>query len=435
MVEIDETHDPDRRSWVTGADDPNGDFPIQNLPFGVFRPSGSVVAGRVGVAIGDRILDVAAAGALLPASADEAVAACAADRLNPLMALGRPASGALRRGLSALLADDRRRTEVEAFLTPMAGAELLQPVAIGDYTDFYASIFHATNVGRLFRPDNPLLPNYKWVPIAYHGRASSIAASGAPVRRPMGQTLPAGAAEPAFGPSRSLDYELELGVYVGAPSAPGSTIAIDGADDHMFGVCLLNDWSARDIQAWEYQPLGPFLSKNFATTVSPWVVTAEALAPFRAPPRPRPEGDPAPLPYLSSDADRGMGAIDLSLEAWLLTPAMRAAGRPPARLSHANVSDLYWTAGQMLTHHASNGCDLRTGDLLGSGTVSGPDRRTAGCLLEITLRGAEPVELPGGETRRFVEDGDEVILRGRCRREGFVGIGLGECRAVVLPAG
>ncbi len=306
---------------------------------------------------------------------------------------------------------------------------------IGDYTDFYASIFHAANVGRLFRPDNPLLPNYKWVPIAYHGRASSIVASGAPVQRPNGQVMPPGESRPVVRPSRSLDYELELGVYIGAASEPGRPIPIDEAPRHIFGACLLNDWSARDIQAWEYQPLGPFLSKNFATTVSPWVVSAEALEPFRRALRPRPEGDPEPLPYLASAADRAEGGYGIAMEAWISSAKMRGQGLEPVRISSADASDLYWTAGQMIAHHASGGCALRTGDLLGSGTVSGPDRKTAGCLLEITARGAEPISLPSGETRSFLEDGDEVILRGRCEREGFVGIGLGECRGAVISAG
>ena len=434
MDQIDETHDPHLRSWVAGADAPDGDFPIQNLPFGVFRIAGSRRVGRVGVAIGDHILEAARVAPLLEAEAAAAARACASSSLNRLMALGRPASTALRRGLSRLLSDRRRSSEVHPFLTPMAGAELMLPARIGDYTDFYASAHHATNVGALFRPDNPLLPNYKWVPIAYHGRASSIVASGSPVVRPNGQTLAPGAATPSFGPSRSLDYEMELGVYVGAPSRQGSAIPIDRADGHIFGVCLLNDWSARDIQAWEYQPLGPFLSKNFATTVSPWVVTAEALAPFRTPAPPRPQGDPAPLPYLTSGDDQAVGGLHIALEAELSTTRMRSEGQPPATLSRANATDLYWTVAQMVAHHASGGCGLHAGDLLGSGTVSGADRKTAGCLLEITRRGAEPVRLPDGETRTFLEDGDELILRGRCEREGFAPIGLGECRGSIMPA-
>ena len=434
MDQIDETHDPHLRSWVPGADTRGCDFPIQNLPFGVFRAAGSRRAGRVGVAIGDYILEVAGAAPLLEAEAARAARACASSSLNQLMTLGRSASRALRRGLSGLLSDRATRGELERFLTPMAAAELMLPACIGDYTDFYASVHHATNVGALFRPDNPLLPNYKWVPIAYHGRASSVVVSGAPVVRPSGQTLPLGATTPSFGPSRSLDYEMELGVYIGAPGRQGSAIPIDQADSHIFGVCLLNDWSARDIQAWEYQPLGPFLSKNFATTVSPWVITAEALSPFRAAATPRPQGDPAPLPYLTSGDDQAAGALNIVLEACVSTKKMRAAGTAPAAVSRANATDLYWTLAQMVAHHASSGCGLEAGDLLGSGTVSGANRKSAGCLLEVTRRGAEPIGLPDGETRAFLEDGDEVILRGRCEREGFVPIGLGECRGRIAPA-
>ena len=433
MPSLDETHDPQLRSWLASANAPGAAFPIQNLPFGVFRTADRTA--RVGVAIGELILDVAGARDLLDGAARDAAAACRSDRLNGLMASGPDASRALRRGLSRLLSDPSRQDAVRAHLAAQAGAELLAPVEVGDYTDFYASIFHAANVGRLFRPDNPLLPNYKWVPIAYHGRASSIVASGAPVQRPNGQVMPPGESRPVVRPSRSLDYELELGVYIGAASEPGRPIPIDEAPRHIFGACLLNDWSARDIQAWEYQPLGPFLSKNFATTVSPWVVSAEALEPFRRALRPRPEGDPEPLPYLASAADRAEGGYGIAMEAWISSAKMRGQGLEPVRISSADASDLYWTAGQMIAHHASGGCALRTGDLLGSGTVSGPDRKTAGCLLEITARGAEPISLPSGETRSFLEDGDEVILRGRCEREGFVGIGLGECRGAVISAG
>ncbi len=431
MAAIDETHDPKLTSWVASANLEGAAFPIQNLPFGVFSARGR--PATVGVAIGELILDVAAAAELLPADARQAAEACRSDRLNGLMALGRAASRPLRRGLSRLLCDPAARARAEPHLVAMAEATLLLPVQIGDYTDFYASIFHATNVGRLFRPDNPLLPNYKWVPIAYHGRASSIVASGAEVRRPIGQTPPQDGNPPEVRPSRSLDYELELGVYIGAPSEPGRPAPIGEAGDHVFGVCLLNDWSARDIQAWEYQPLGPFLSKNFATSVSPWVVTAEALEPFRVQPRARPEGDPEPLPYLNSPGDQAEGAYAIGMEAWISTARMRSAGLLPAPISRADASDLYWTIGQMIAHHTSGGCALRAGDLLGSGTVSGPDRKTAGCLLEITARGAEPIGLPNGETRGFLEDGDEVVLSGRCEREGYVGIGLGECRGIVSP--
>jgi fumarylacetoacetase len=351
------------------------------------------------------------------------------------MALGRAETRALRRAISRVLCDPAEEQKVRPHLIPMAGARMRLPAEIGDYTDFYASIFHATNVGRLFRPDNPLLPNYKWVPIAYHGRASSIVVSGNEVRRPSGQVAPpAGELQPPVRPSRGLDYELELGVYVGVASDPGRPVPIGEADQHLFGVCLLNDWSARDIQAWEYQPLGPFLSKNFRTSVSPWVVTLEALAPFRRAPRARPEGDPGPLPYLSSAEDQAHGAFAIHMQALISSERMRDEGLEPMRLSSADASDLYWTLGQMLAHHASGGCNLRPGDLLGSGTVSGPDQSAAGCLLEITSRGANPVRLPTGENRSFLEDGDEVILTARCEAEGFVGIGLGECRGTITAA-
>ncbi len=433
MPPIDETHDPDLRSWVESANLPDAEFPIQNLPFGVFR-AGAAERPRIGVAIGELVLDLRAAADLITTDSPAFGQAIRSESLNGLMALGRPVSTSLRLQLSRLLSSAGRRDALEPFLTPAAQAELLLPASIGDYTDFYASVFHATNVGRLFRPDNPLLPNYKWVPIAYHGRASSIAASGTPVRRPKGQVTPPGGATPAFLPSRSLDYELELGIFVSAATQPGEAVGVGDAAGHVFGYVLLNDWSARDVQAWEYQPLGPFLSKSFATTISPWVITAEALAPFQTPAFQRPDGDPAPLPYLTSPEDQASGALAISLEAWVASAEMRRRRLEPARLSRAGSEQLYWTPAQMIAHHTSNGCGLRPGDLLGSGTVSGPDRSAAGCLLEITARGAEPVTLPSGERRAFLEDGDEVILRGRCRRDGFAPIGFGECRAVVQPA-
>jgi fumarylacetoacetase len=431
------THDATRRSWVESANNPAGDFPLQNLPAGVFQTSGHP-APRVGIAIGDQILDLAAAGdagLLPPALAD----ACATADLNALMALGSGAWSALRARLSELLGADTcppgaQQAAVSGCLVPMGEAKLLLPARIGDYTDFYASIFHATNVGRMFRPDQPLLPNYHWVPVGYHGRASSLVASGTAIRRPSGQTLPAGAKSPRFGPSQQLDYEVELAAFVGPGNALGTPIPLDRAEEAIFGVSLLNDWSARDIQSWEYQPLGPFLAKNFATTVSPWVVSLEALAPFRAAAFARSAGEPAPLPHLASAANQAHGGLDLRLEAYLLTPQMRRAGTPPHRLSSGNFSTMFWTLAQMLTHHASNGCNLRPGDLLGSGTVSGPEPDSRGCLLELTTRGRDPIALPGGETRAFLEDGDEVILRGFAERAGCVRIGLGECRGVVLPA-
>jgi fumarylacetoacetase len=316
----------------------------------------------------------------------------------------------------------------------MADAKLLLPAKIGNFTDFFASVFHATNAGRMFRPDNPLLPNYKYVPVAYHSRPSSIRVSGTPVRRPHGQIKLPDAPAPVYTACRNLDYELELGFYVGVPSELGVPVGIDQAPEHIFGFCLVNDWSARDIQAWEYQPLGPFLAKNFATTVSPWVITMEALAPYRTGAFKRPDGDPAPLPHLASDTDQASGGLDITLEAWLQTEAMRAKNQAPLRLSRGSFATIYWTVAQMLAHHASNGCNLETGDLIASGTVSGPDSDSLACLLELTMRGQKPLQLPGGETRGFLEDGDEIIFRGSCAADGFARIGFGECRAVVLPA-
>ncbi len=430
------THDPARRSWIESANAAATDFPLQNLPYGVFR-SGENLTPRIGLAIGDEILNLAAAVDLdlLPASAR---AACRQPTLNALMAAGPAVWTELRALLSKLLGVDscpiRLRTQVEHCLVPQSDTTMLLPASIGGYTDFYASIFHATNVGAMFRPDQPLLPNYKWVPIGYHGRSSSIVASGTPVRRPHGQSKPADAPAPVFGPCQNLDYELELGALVGPGNPQGDSIPLASAADHLFGVVLLNDWSARDIQSWEYQPLGPFLAKNFATTISPWVVTMEALAPFRVPASARPPGDPAPLPYLADNADAAHGGLNLTLEVWLLTRQMRAAGLGPHRLSSGNFSTMYWTLTQLLTHHTSNGCNLQPGDLLGSGTVSGATKESRGSLLELALRGTEPLHLPNGEERKFLHDGDEVILRGYAERPGARRIGLGECRGVVLPA-
>ena len=428
---LDSTHDPALTSWVESANRPGNDFPVQNLPFGAFHSGPSCA---LGVAIGDRILNLrrAAQAGLWDGLAPAAAEACAASSLNPLLALGREHWSALRKRLSDLLrADSRRRADVEPLLAPLEEAIMAPPAAIGDYTDFYASIHHAANVGRLFRPGNPLLPNYKYVPIGYHGRASSIVVSGTAVHRPAGQTRDTTAAAPVFGPSRALDYELEVGFFTGPGNPLAHPIPITEAEEHIFGLCLLNDWSARDIQSWEYQPLGPFLAKSFATTVSPWVVTLEALAPFRVPAFQRPDGDPQPLPYLHSAADAQRGGIDLTLQVYLASRQMRESGIPPARLSQSNLKNLYWTLAQLLTHHTSNGCNLRPGDLLASGTVSGPQPEERGCLLELTLRGAEPIRLPGGEVRKFLEDGDEVILRGYCQREGFARIGFGACRGTI----
>jgi len=360
--------------------------------------------------------------------------ACRAPLLNDLMALGAGAWRALRGRLSELLSNEDERPGVEPCLVATTEVAMAVPARVGDYTDFYASAHHATNVGRLFRPDEPLLPNYKWVPIGYHGRASSIVVSGHPVRRPVGQRRPGAGGTPPFGPSEMLDYEVEVGVFVGPGNELGAPIPVAEAEEHIFGVCLLNDWSARDVQAWEYQPLGPFLSKSFATTVSPWIVTMEALAPFRGPAFERDAGDPAPLPHLADGVDARTVGVDVVVEAYLESQRMREEGATPVRLSSASTLDLYWSFAQMLAHHASNGCNMRPGDLFGSGTVSGAAAAARGCLLEITRRGEEPVTLSSGETRTFLEDGDEVILRGSCAREGFRRIGLGECRGRVFPA-
>ena len=416
------------RSWVVSANQPGTDFPIQNLPYGVWEGASGA---RIGVAIGDRILDLRAcaeAGLVMP----DLAPACAAGSLNRLMALGPSSWSALRRRVTELLAEgSAEQARVAPLLVPMSGAAMRVPAEIGDYTDFFASLYHATNAGSMFRPGNPLFPNYKYVPIGYHGRASSIVVSGTPVRRPWGQIEDKASGKPHYGPSRALDYELEIGTLVGPGNRLGEPVPIEEAASHIFGLCLLNDWSARDIQAWESQPLGPFLAKSFATSLSPWVVPMEALEPFRAPAFVRGEGDPAPLPYLYAKDDQERGGIDLTVEVYLETRQMRETGAAPVRLSRGNFQDLYWTVAQLLAHHTSNGCNLRPGDLFGSGTVSGQAPDSWGCLLELTSRGKQPILLPDGEQRRFLEDGDEVILRGYCEREGQVRIGFGECRGIV----
>jgi fumarylacetoacetase len=431
----DATHDAKRRSWVESA---NGhpDFPIQNLPLGVFVPPGGGAA-RGGVAIGESILDLAAAheAGLFAGEAARAAEAASGPALNEFFALGAGPRSALRARLSHLLAlGSVDRPRVEPCLHRAADCAMQLPARIGDYTDFYAGIHHATNTGRQFRPDNPLLPNYKYVPISYHGRASSVVPSGAPVRRPNGQRKPANETTPSFGPSRNLDYELELGIWMGPGNALGEPIPIREAGARIAGFCLLNDWSARDIQGWEYQPLGPFLAKSFCTTISPWVVTPEALAPFRTAQPPRPEGDPAPLDYLLDAADQREGGLDLELEVLFTTPGLREKGLPPHRLALSNAVHLYWTVAQLIAHHASNGCNLRPGDLFGTGTISAPGEEGFGSLLETTQGGRRSLQLASGETRRFLEDGDEVILRAHARRDGFATIGLGECRGTILPA-
>ncbi|GGP19052.1 fumarylacetoacetase [Silvimonas iriomotensis] len=437
MLNTNETHDPTLRSWVASANGPQTDFPLQNLPYAVFRRAGATEAWRIGVAIGDQVLDLTHALCVdgLPELKDpELQNACRQSTLNALMTLGQPAWHALRLALSrALRAGAPAAAVLADALVPQSAVEYALPAQIGDYTDFYTSIHHATHVGALFRPDNPLLPNYKWVPIGYHGRASSIGISGQQFARPLGQTLPAGAATPELGPARRMDYELELGVFIGKGNAAGQRIALDRADEHVFGLCLLNDWSARDIQAWEYQPLGPFLAKNFATTISPWVVTLEALAPFRQP-WARAVDDPQPLPYLDSPAHRDAGAIGIALEVAICTPQMRQAGLPPQRLGQSQFAQSYWSIAQMVAHHTINGCNLQAGDLLGSGTQSGPLAHEAGSLLELTHGGKQPMTLANGETRTFLQDGDEVILRGRCAADGAVSIGFGLCSGTLLPA-
>lgn len=427
---LNETHDPALRSWVTSSMQPGTDFPIQNLPFGVFRRAGSAEAFRIGVAIGDQIVDLSDAGVLaaLPAASGAAIAGQSS--LNALMALGQPAWSTLRLALSKLLREGA--APMPQALVAQEEAEYALPARIGDYTDFYTSIHHATAVGKLFRPDEPLLPNYKWVPIGYHGRASSIAVSGQHFRRPLGQTRAPGAAVPSFGPCKRLDYELEVGIFIGGGNALGDAIPVAKAEQAVFGLCLLNDWSARDLQAWEYQPLGPFLAKNFASTISPWVVTLEALAPYRAA-WTRDAADPQPLAYLDDASLRAAGAFDVQLEVAIQTGAMRAAGTPASRVSRSNFRDSYWTVSQLVAHHTVNGCNLQPGDLLGSGTQSGPDASEAGSLLELTAGGKQSISV-GGETRTFLEDGDSVIMRGWAEAPGRPRIGFGEVTGTVLPA-
>ncbi len=439
MHAINPTHDPGLSSWVASANLRGNDFPLQNLPFGSFRRAGSTEPFRGGVAIGDQVLDLGALHELKlftgEALVEQGLAACAQATLNTFMALGPRVWSALRRALSeSLRTGSAHERPLRTLLVPQAAAEYRVPADIGDYTDFYASIHHATAVGRLFRPDNPLLPNYQWVPIAYHGRASSIRVSGQQFPRPLGQILAPGAASPTVAATRRLDYELEVGVFIGCGNELGRRIEIASAEQHVFGLCLLNDWSARDVQAWEYQPLGPFLAKNFATTVSPWIVTLEALAPYRVP-WTRPPQHPQPLAYLDAPEVRERGGFDLHLEVAVETARMRAEGASAHRLSRSNFRDCYWTVSQMLTHHTMNGCNLKPGDLLGSGTQSGPEPEEAGSLLELTRGGKQSLALPNGECRTFLEDGDRVVFRGWCEREGYARIGFGEVSGTVCPAG
>ncbi len=431
---VNETHDPNLTSWIESANDPNTDFPIQNLPFGAFTRKGEQEVPQLGVAIGNYILNL--------------ITCTNAGLLNdfrhqsywyPSVSYAAQHSQALRKRLVALLSINNQEIRnlsprlQEKILIPMDEAEMMLPMEIGDYTDFYCSIFHATNIGSMFRPDNPLLPNYKHIPIGYHGRSSSIVVSGTEIHRPCGQTAGEDN-QPTYGPSKLLDYELEVGMFVGRGNLLGTPINIHNAEEHIFGLCLVNDWSARDVQRWEYQPLGPFLAKSFATSISPWIVTLEALAPFRTPAFPRAVSDPQPLPYLFSETNESAGGFDITLEVWFRSEQMRAQDLAPHKLSQGNFRDLYWTLAQMLTHHTSNGCNLRSGDLMASGTVSGNTKDSRGCLMELTWRGSEPITLPTGEKRAFLQDGDEVILRGYCEREGVRRIGFGECRGLVLPA-
>lgn len=433
---MNETHDPALRSWVASAHAAGTDFPLQNLPFASFRRQGSNEAFRGGVAIGDQILDLALAArtGVFTGEAALALQAGAEERLNALMALGPKAWSALRLALSRALREGAaEQTRLADCLVPQAVAEYGVPARIGDYTDFYTSVHHATNIGRQFRPDNPLLPNYKWIPIGYHGRASSIGVSGQAFHRPRGQTLAAGATQPSLEPCQRLDIELELGIFVGTGNPLGEPVPVTEAEDHVFGLCLLNDWSARDIQAWEYQPLGPFLSKNFATTLSPWIVTLEALAPYRVPFE-RPADDPQPLPYLDSEANRRQGSLDIQLQVALQTPKMRDAGQARATICRTSYRHAYWTVAQMVAHHTVNGCNLQPGDLFGSGTLSGPTLDQAGALIELTTGGKNPLSLPNGERRTWLEDGDSVVIRGWCEKAGAARIGFGECVGTVLPA-
>ncbi len=440
--EINETHDPNLKSWVESANDPNTDFPIQNLPFCDFWKNTTPVRRGAGMVIGDQVFDLGIAtelklfdkeyqGFLLGLYTD------CDDALQRMMEERAEDHSIFRRRVSELLSErsnSNLKEKVSKCLYPLSSLQILLPTIIGDYTDFYCSIYHATNVGSMFRPDNPLLPNYKYVPIGYHGRASSIVISGTDIKRPHGQNRSDADAPPVFIPCKNLDYEMEVGFFVGQGNELGTSIPIGEAEKHIFGLCLVNDWSARDIQSWEYQPLGPFLAKNFATTISPFVVTMEALAPFRTKAFDRDPGDPAPLDYLADENNEKFGGIDINLEVFIQTQKMRDENIEPHLLSRSNMKDLYWTIGQMLTHHASGGCNLQTGDLIATGTISGKEKSTRGSLLELSWRGTEPIELPNGETRRFLEDGDEIIMKGYCEREGFRRIGFGECRGRIIPA-
>ena len=439
---INETHDPNLRSWVESANDPNTDFPIQNLPLGLFDRHDYGSKRHIGIAIGDQVLDLTECCKANLLGIPENISWVFSDNLNKLMELDHAinlnirgqAIALLREGSTIIQPYHNEHPDKISLLVPMSDTFPRIPAEIGDYTDFYASIFHATNIGKMFRPDNPLLPNYKHMPIGYHGRASSVVVSGTPIRRPCGQTKTDDEAAPKFGPSRVLDYEIELGLFVGQGNNLGEPVSIAEAEDYIFGLCLVNDWSARDLQRWEYQPLGPFLAKSFATSISPWIVTLEALAPFRLPAFARAEGDPELLPYLDSPTNRESGGFEINFDLYLSSEKMREQKLEPFKLVSTNAKNLYWTLAQMLTHHTSNGCNLRSGDLIASGTISGAQKNSYGSLMEFTWQGTQPIELPSGEVRKFLADGDEVILRGYCERTGFRRIGFGECRAIILPA-
>ena len=435
MIVLNETHDPNLKSWVPSANIPGSDFPIQNLPFGIFENKNNAYP-RGCIAIGDQVvaLNDCLAKELLTGRAQKAAEAGAGSELNPLMALGPDYWSDLRSQLSLLLREGGAKTEFKELLVPMSEVKMCMPASIGDYTDFYSSINHATNVGSLFRPDNPLLPNYKHIPIAYHGRSSSIRITGTPSKRPLGQLKALDADIPVMSACKRLDYETELGVFIGPGNKLGETINIDDAECHIFGFCILNDWSARDIQAWEYQPLGPFIAKNFATTISPWIVTMEAMAPYRQKMSQRPDGDPKPLEYLTSEPHEETGGLDVKLEVAISTSRMQQNRDAPHVIGSPIFGDMYWSVFQMLAHHASGGCNFRPGDFYGSGTISGTQKNQLGSLLEVTLGGKEVIEFPNGETRTFLEDGDEVVMRAWCQKEGAIRIGFGECRSIILPA-
>lgn len=438
-MQLNHTHDAGRKSWLASANVEGGDFPIQNLPFAVFRRKGSRESFRGGVAIGDQIVDLAARGntPLLSGLAARAARACAQPALNDFLAMGPAAWRALRHGLFALLEVGAAPAAVKAMrrcLVPQADVEYALPTRIGDYTDFYTSIHHARNVGRIARPDDPLTANFQWIPIAYHGRVSSIGVSGQTYHRPMGQSMAPGAARPVYGPCARLDYELELGIYIGQGNKQGTPIPLSAAGDHVFGYCLLNDWSARDIQFWEMAPLGPFLGKNFCTTISPWIVTQEAMAPYRLPFE-RPADEPQPLDYLQDKGNREQGSLDIQLDVLIESARMRAERKPASRVSHTSFRHQYWTVDQMVTQHTMGGCNLQPGDLMGSGTISGPTPDQAGAIIELTKGGREPITLTStGEQRAFLHDGDAVILRGWCEKPGRARIGFGESRGEILPA-